>query len=560
MARKSRKRTSRKRTSRKRTSRRLVSRRRRHHSRRSSRIGQIQRKDEKKSQRAQSRKRISRRRKFRKISYKIESSRHSEFGYLNETLPEILGSQFPPTPDDIILLCLAHNGVSQPIPWRYWWKESRNKENLKFMIHCPNPGEQEINNPDFCYNNRLNLEFRETAWCTPSLVMIYIDAVKYILDSFYIPNGILPRMIYLVSGTDMPICYPDYIFSRNNENKVCIFMKDWSMKDPSYLQSKDSFLRIEDLKSKTYDAFLAAHEQWIALNGESALILSKLMTPDWFKKVNQNFIDLPKDLLLSFCPDEFYIYYALKMAKIPVANAIESTHDEEYCYMHSFKTNETFRSPIEWINLFGSKFIWFNNDYCSYTTMNGIKTNLFNLLMFYKYSQNYDPSSIWATKMFFRKIGDNPYLFFTKSSDIPIRGEDLFKILYLKNSKNIDFIEKYFSSRFSDANEIFKPITYTKTYDQTKEKEYPSSYVYEPSDTRTAPQREYSKLEQLIRNKTINREKFSTIGIGEQLPYANTRVTKGVGGRRCTCVGCSGGRGRGGGWGWGEWEPDDLYN
>ena len=184
---------------------------------------------------------------------KLKISRSVEYEIFENELPKSLNNDFY-TRNDIVVLCLAFNGVTQPIIWRYWWDLCKNKKNLKFIVHSPSPyGEEEIYNPEFCYYNRLNLPFREFA---------YIDALRYIIEVLY--QNRPPKMIYLVSGSHIPITPAEEIIKKSVKDYIC-----------------------------------SDYQQWIGLTGQTALRLCIHMDDNWFKQKTIN------------CSDKTYILQAL---------------------------------------------------------------------------------------------------------------------------------------------------------------------------------------------------------------------------------------------------------
>ena len=90
------------------------------------------------------------------------------------------------------------------------------------------------------------------------MVMVYIDAVRHILDYLYDEP---PSMIYLVSGSDMPIAPADKLLAQEAYNRVCV---------------------LDDISVR----------QWKALTGRTARRLVDTMTPKWFRDRNWELLNL----------------------------------------------------------------------------------------------------------------------------------------------------------------------------------------------------------------------------------------------------------------------------
>ena len=328
-----------------------------------------------------------------------------DYHRLCDTLPTVLGTDSPATADDVVVLCLAHNGVNQPLAWRYWWNECSQKHRIKFVVHSP---EGATHNPRFCYDNRLALPFPPTQWCTPSLVMAYIDAVRHLLDTMY-PTP--PAMIYLVSGADIPLCPADKLLAQEAYNRVCYVTE-------------------------------TAVRQWKALTGKTARRLVDIMTPQWFQQANRNFLEyfVLREKVWD-CPDESWVYDVLQRAKEDVPMDYQT--DEERCYTLAPMSSLKNVSPVTWSSLGDAHFL---KDF-------EFKISLHNLLLMVNVygrpdSQAKTRAMHWFTnrlgqitwnfpgwfkdKLFLRKVGPDPLLFFSDS--VTPTGEFLFRILYTRDN------------------------------------------------------------------------------------------------------------------------------
>lgn len=339
------------------------------------------------------------------------SSAMNDYHRLCDTLPTVLGTDSPASADDVVVLCLAHNGVHQPLAWRYWWNACSQKHRLKFIVHSP---ESAMHNPRFCYDNRLNLPFPPTQWCTPSLVMAYISAVRHILDSMY-PTP--PSMIYLVSGSDIPVCPADKMLEQDAYNRVCVV--------------SDSAVR-----------------QWKALTGKTARRLVDFMTPEWFEATNKRLLEgyILRKKYWS-CPDEAWVYDVLRQIREDVPTDYGS--DEERCYTLAMMSSFKNVSPVTWTSLSDAHFL----------TDFEFKISLHNLLLMVNVYERPDSQgkaramnwfvgrlggmtldfpSWFKHKLFLRKVGPDPLLFF--SDRVTPTGEALFRVLFTRDDSALEAI------------------------------------------------------------------------------------------------------------------------
>jgi len=103
----------------------------------------------------------------------------------------------------VIILFLAHDGVSQPDVWESWRSYSlqSTSDNILFYVHSP------ISSPEyckeFCDKYRLPISFGETRWCQVSLVFEFLRALESIVGKHNKTSA--SCKIYLVSGNDIPI-------------------------------------------------------------------------------------------------------------------------------------------------------------------------------------------------------------------------------------------------------------------------------------------------------------------------------------------------------------------
>ena len=334
-------------------------------------------------------------RKIKKLKTQSRSFRYrmtmSDKITLETELPKSLNNDFY-SRDDIVVLCLAFDGVTQPIIWRYWWDLCINKENLKFIVHSPSPYEKEIHNPEFCYYNRLNLPFRETEWCTPSIVMAYIDALKYIIEVLY--QNRPPKMIYLVSGSHIPITPAEEIFKKPVKDYICIG------------------------GVRRYDQ----HEQWVGLTGKTASKLCVHMDENWFK---QKIIEYPFSLSDDYdtCPDETYILMALYELEIYVSEDSDEARSHN-CYSYQQRRCHDDASPIEWKSICEREDINWYHDELGYVSK-AFSMNFFNWVLYIRFHTFANSLKV----LFVRKISSNPYFFFEDCGKDTLSGVDLLNFL-----------------------------------------------------------------------------------------------------------------------------------
>ena len=149
-------------------------------------------------------------------------------------------------PFKVVILFLAHNGVTQPEWWNKWKNYYEHPEDIIFKVHSPKDPKF---GTEFCNMNSIGFYDSNTAWCQPSLVTVYLECLKAVILDY--PNS----MVYLVSGHDIPIRPARYMFISKydtidgdllpinpKQSKICVppdfsFMQQWIV-----LNSKDADL------------------------------------------------------------------------------------------------------------------------------------------------------------------------------------------------------------------------------------------------------------------------------------------------------------------------------
>lgn len=151
---------------------------------------------------------------------------------------------------------MAHSGVQQPDLWN-WWVEPY-KDKIKFRVFC-NPEHVE-RQKDFLKagtENRLLPFHMETGWAKISLVEAQFRGYKFILEEFGYKKV---RMIYLVSGFDIPVMSPKKLLEMPKISRVPVL----------------DVLKFKNPEGKKY-TFLRS-VQWIHLTGRLANKLANTPT------------------------------------------------------------------------------------------------------------------------------------------------------------------------------------------------------------------------------------------------------------------------------------------
>ena len=231
-----------------------------------------------------------------------------------------------------IILFIAHDGVTQPKWWSYWRDISKFSDRIVFKVHAPrNPkyGQQ------FCKKNTIGFYDKTSSWCSPNLVMIYLETGYSCVLEY--PNSV----IYLVSGYDVPIVPADYLFKKILNNNL------------------SSPYNYDPTKSR-----FCSRYQWVAFASNDVYALYKIMiTHDvFFKLSNDEYFHPNSD---DSCPDEMFI----KKAITQYPNLFLSYGGNQYlvddmkksgshnCVTQDYRDSFQSPSPVLWTELHKKKII-----------------------------------------------------------------------------------------------------------------------------------------------------------------------------------------------------------
>ena len=110
---------------------------------------------------------------------------------------------------DVVIIILAHSGVSQPKAWEMWYNSAKDdvKKTVTLMVHSPDKYQTDKNSFESKYSiNRFNsgskIIFEETEWCNISIVYETYKAFQKAYEHMKNKNF---SMYYLVSGACLPI-------------------------------------------------------------------------------------------------------------------------------------------------------------------------------------------------------------------------------------------------------------------------------------------------------------------------------------------------------------------
>ena len=180
---------------------------------------------------------------------------------------------------DVVILFLAHEGVTQPGWWELALNNASNKAKIAFKVHSPLVPKY---GKTFCNKYHIGFYDETTSWCNANLVLVQLEAMKAITLEY--PDREI--IVYLVSGYDIPLYNLDVLFKNVNykNTKICIIQNN------------------------------ICH-QWMALNSTDINALYKILIDDkyyytllrekYFQKNGSKETVLPKG---GGCPDETFIY------------------------------------------------------------------------------------------------------------------------------------------------------------------------------------------------------------------------------------------------------------
>jgi len=122
--------------------------------------------------------------------------------------------------DVLVVLFLAHTGVSQPWLWTTWLEKSSSRlssnQKILLLVHCPDE-----KGDDFSRRHRLDLEFKSTSWCSPSLAVEYLRMLEATLAHGEVASSRYCTIV-LVSGTDVPVRNGASAFRHVGHSSVCV--------------------------------------------------------------------------------------------------------------------------------------------------------------------------------------------------------------------------------------------------------------------------------------------------------------------------------------------------
>jgi hypothetical protein len=169
----------------------------------------------------------------------------------------------------VIILFLAHEGVTQPDWWNKWRAFTVFKDRIHFVVHAPKDAKY---GKDFCDINSIGFFDSNTKWAHPSIVRVYLECLEVIINDDKLNNN---SIIYLVSGYCIPI-QPSYnLFSNKIKTPMSTTEKNINYKKSVFCKTEFSV----DKPSK----------QWNSLSINDAKIICKYSkTDDYFKNYTLN--------------------------------------------------------------------------------------------------------------------------------------------------------------------------------------------------------------------------------------------------------------------------------
>jgi len=310
----------------------------------------------------------------------------------------------------VIILFIAHEGVTQPSLWNYWKEKSENNSRIVFKVHAPSVPKY---GKTFCEENSIGFYDTNSGWCEPSLILVYLQIIKAIILEY--DNSV----IYLVSGYDIPITSSNLLFSKI-ENSV------WGKQELYPSQSKLCYIG-ETL------------HQWLALNSKDAIAIHKIMIDDGFyKELVKRWLDnIHKSLKKGIgCPDESFIALCIKENKEKFleyggSEKLLETTNNSFCTTFDIRSISGAPSPVTWTSLYEKQLV--SNFLPSVIKGKCLKTSLYFMILQVRIS-SYSVDG----NFFFRKVAST-----AKLDDI--------KFLYDLNNREI-FFQKYKKEIYNNLN------------------------------------------------------------------------------------------------------------
>lgn len=189
---------------------------------------------------------------------------------------------------NVVLVFLAHDGITQPKVWELWHSMCSYKDRLHLYIHCPNE-----HNPASALFKKVALPFGTTAWCQASLPFEHLRAIKFAMSNLKF-NSATECLYCMVSGTDVPLRSADCLFECDYSTMIWMHQgNNWTLQPnpPSYDTIK--------------------HSQWMILaSSEANIIINECLKDDYSS--TDEFKNYVVEILchtrgLQSCPDETLI-------------------------------------------------------------------------------------------------------------------------------------------------------------------------------------------------------------------------------------------------------------
>ena len=330
-----------------------------------------------------------------------------------------------------IILFIAHDGVTQANWWSYWKEVSNFSDRIVFKVHAPrNPkfGQQ------FCKKHTIGFYDKTSSWCSPNLVMIYLETAYSCILEY--PNSV----IYLVSGYDVPIVPADYLFNKTFNNNI------------------SSPYNYDPTRSR-----FCSRYQWIAFASNDVYALYKIMiTHDVFFKLSNEEYFHPNTN--DSCPDEMFI----KKAITQFPNLFLSYGGNQYlvddmkksgshnCVTQDYRNSFQAPSPVVWTDIHKKHII--RNISHLLPSSSCIQMSLLDVIFIARLGSNPD-----YNRFFIRKIS-NSVSFEPILKDIITPGNDIISLF--RRYKKIPLSQEI-------NNDTLGPVIYEHIYRNIKVKNCP---------------------------------------------------------------------------------------
>jgi hypothetical protein len=230
----------------------------------------------------------------------------------------------------VVILCIAHEGLSQGALWSRWLSGASRP--LHMRVFCP----RDAVLPEGA--KRLPIWFA-TSWASPQLVYVLQECYKSILAEF---DNL--KMIYLISGKDIPVCSPETLLELPSTSRIAFTRSGNGL----HQNRKDKILEVRTKQLKSYGLTAQpchSATQWIHLTKEHARLIAEF--PLWrmqllHSKLVHTYQHYGKNMPVA---DEYWPWTILLQCGVTARDVIDEISTQQD------RSEPYDASPIEWTSL-----------------------------------------------------------------------------------------------------------------------------------------------------------------------------------------------------------------